>query len=220
MLRKKITATSFVSRPCAYNRTIPPGQCHTSTWMISDNCFFKEENQIVHFHLISVPIAKGKIDITLTTTKLKVPKEIELPGGRREGLDCIKARSRSQTIPIVSAPHVLKIQILAQNVFAMRVVFLHSSQSILGPGESKPSYEGEKMPWVPLLLSSSIPTTIIIIFTVLNFNHHFRAYDLWQSDMKNNGFSHHGLLRVFALFYIAWKSTKRKVGKKSGFLHF
>ena len=69
----------------------------------------KRENQIVHFHLISVPIAKGKVDITLTTTKLKVPKEIELPGGRREGLDCIKARSRSQTIPIVSAPHVLKI---------------------------------------------------------------------------------------------------------------
>ena len=81
---------------------------------------------------------------SLTTTKLKVTKEIELPGGRREGLDYIRAGSWSQTIPIVSAPHVLKIQILAQNVFAMRVVFLHSSQSILGPGESKPSYEGEK----------------------------------------------------------------------------
>ena len=76
------------------------------------------------------------------------------------------------------------------------------------------------MPRVPPLLSSSIRTTIIIIFTVLNFNHHFRAYDLWQSDMKNNGFSHHGLLRVFALFYIVWKSAKRKLGKKSGFLHF
>ena len=38
--------------------------------------------------------------------------------------------------------------------------------------------------------------------------------------MKHNGFSHHGLLRVFALFYIVWKSTKRKLGKKSGFLHF
>ena len=38
--------------------------------------------------------------------------------------------------------------------------------------------------------------------------------------MKNNGFSHHGLLRVFALFYIVWKSTKRKLRKKSGFLHF
>ena len=62
---KKITATSFVPRPCAYNRTLPPGQCHTSTWKIFDNCFFKEENQIVHFHLILVPIAKGKIDITL-----------------------------------------------------------------------------------------------------------------------------------------------------------
>ena len=81
---------------------------------------------------------------SLTTTKLKVTKEIELPGGRREGLDYIRAGSWSQTIPIVSAPHVLKIQILAQNVFAMRVVFLHSSQSIPGPGESKPSYEGEK----------------------------------------------------------------------------
>ena len=62
---------------------------------------------------------------SLTTTKLKVTKEIELPGGRREGLDYIRALSWSQTIPIVSAPHVLKIQILAQNVFAMRVVFLH-----------------------------------------------------------------------------------------------
>ena len=141
---KKITATSFVSRPCAYNCTLPSEQCPTLTWKISDNCFFKEENQIVHFHLILVPIAKGKIEITLTTTKLKVTKEIELPGGRREGLDYIRAGSWSQTIPIVSAPHVLKIQILAQNVFAMRVVFLHSSQSILGPSESKPSYEKEK----------------------------------------------------------------------------
>ena len=114
----------------------PSRQCHTSTWNISDNHFSKRENQIVHFHLISVPIAKGKIDITLTTTKLKVIKEIELPGGRREGLDYIRARSRSQTIPIVSAPHVPKIQILAQTVFAMRVVFLHSSQSLLGPCES------------------------------------------------------------------------------------
>ena len=75
------------------------------------------------------------------------------------------------------------------------------------------------MPRVPPLFTSSIPTTIIIIFTVLYFNHHFRAYD-GQSDMKNNGFSHHGLLRVFALFYIVWKSAKRKLGKKSGFLHF
>ena len=73
------------------------------------------------------------------------------------------------------------------------------------------------MPRVPPLLSSSIPTTIIIIFTVLNFNYHFRAYDLWQSDMKNNGFSHHGLLRVFALFFAVWKSTKRKLGKNLGF---
>ena len=140
--------------------------------------FSKREKQIVHFHLISVPIAKGKVDITLTTTKLKVPKEIELPGGRREGLDCIKARSRSQTIPIVSAPHVLKIQILAQNVFAMRVVFLHSSQSILGPGESKPSYEGEKchechfcyLPqYQPLSSSFSLFSISTIIFELMTY---------------------------------------------------
>ena len=144
MLRKKITATSFVSRPCAYNRTIPPGNVTHRLGTFLTTTFSKRENQIVHFHLISVPIAVGKIDITLTTTKLKVIIEIELPGGRREGLDYIRARSRSQTIPIVSAPHVPKIQILAQTVFAMRVVFLHSSQSILGHGESKPSYEDEK----------------------------------------------------------------------------
>ena len=174
MLRKKITATSFVSRPCAYNRTLPPGQCHTSTWKIFDNCFFKEENQFVH--LILVPIAKGKIDITLKTTKVKVTKEIELPGGRREGLDYIRAGSWSQTIPIVSAPHVLKIQILAQNVFAMRVVFLHSSQSIPGPGESKPSYEGEKcqechfcnLPqYQPLSSSFSLFSISTIIFELM-----------------------------------------------------
>ena len=109
MLRKKITATSFVFRPCAYNRTIPPGNVTHRLGTFLTTTFSKRENQIVHFHLISVPIAKGKIDITLTTTKLKVIKEIELPGGRREGLDYIRARSRSQTIPIVSAPHVLKI---------------------------------------------------------------------------------------------------------------
>ena len=34
----------------------------------------KRENQIVHFHLISVPIAKAKIDITLTTTNSKLLK--------------------------------------------------------------------------------------------------------------------------------------------------
>ena len=73
-----------------------------------------------------------------------------------------------------------------------------------------------KMPRVSPLLSSSKPTTIIIIFTVLSFNHHFRAYD-GQSDMKHNGFSYHGLLRVFALFYMVWKSTKRKLGRNLGF---
>ena len=49
-----------------------------------------------------------------------------------------------------------------------------------------------------------------------SYNHHFRAYD-GQSDMKHNGFSYHGLLRVFALFYMVWKSTKRKLGKNLGF---
>ena len=110
--------------------------------------------------------------------KLKVTKEIELPGMRREGLDCIRARSWSQTIPIVSAPHVLKIQILAQNVFAMRVVFLHSSQSILGPGESKTSFEGEKcqechfcyLPqYQPLSSSFSLFSISTIIFELMTY---------------------------------------------------
>ena len=129
--------------------------------------------------------------------KLKVTKEIELPGMRREGLDCIRARSWSQTIPIVSAPHVLKIQILAQNVFAMRVVFLHSSQSILGPG----SKEGARKeiwvsPLLPHLVSSPFGSVALAVSVFIRW---------WEQSEE---FSH-------APSHLGW--TTRKYGSAKVF---
>ena len=74
---------------CCAKRLQPPLLCpdlvHTIAQSLQGNVthrlgtfltttFFQKGNQIVHFHLILVPIAKGKIDITLTTTNLKVTK--------------------------------------------------------------------------------------------------------------------------------------------------